>query len=104
VPPALARTGAGASTILRFVASEKDLFCLIGLHGEVRRAAPIGVDQLHQASVRFSNVGFGRAGAEAENLKGFRFRHRTGVAFAIVKFAIATFRIVAISVAARASV
>jgi hypothetical protein len=33
VPPALARTG--ASTILRFVASEKDLFCLIGLHGEV---------------------------------------------------------------------
>ena len=56
---------------------------------------------MHQASVRFSNVGFGRAGAKAENL---RFRHRTGVAFAIVKFAIATFRIVAISVAARASV
>ena len=59
---------------------------------------------MHQASVRFSNVGFGGAGAEAENLQGFCFRHRTSVAFAIMKFAIATFRIVAISVAARASV
>ena len=58
---------------------------------------------MHQASVRFSNVGFGRARAEAENLQGFRFRHRTGVTFAIVKFATATFRIVTISVAARAS-
>src|SRR5690242_15505407 len=59
-PPAPPRTGTTAASILRFAAPKKRFLGLIDLHGEIGRAAAVGVDQLHQPPMRFRNVVFRR--------------------------------------------
>src|SRR5262249_26771764 len=55
---------------------EQALLRLIDFHGKVLGAATIGMNDLHQASVGFDDLRRRRAGGEAENLQGFRFRHQ----------------------------